>query len=69
MITTHSEKYTDEHNVNEDITAITSYGGNWDWANGAGIVQRFMTGTPSSSVSNVASKKNKCKIHYPRNCR
>lgn len=50
--------YTDEHNVNEDITTITSYGGLWDWASGAGIIMRFMTGTPSSA-SNVASRKNK----------
>ena len=50
--------YTDEHNVNEDITAITSYGGLWDWASGAGIIMRFMTGTPSSA-SNVASRVKK----------
>ena len=58
--------YTDDHNVNEDITAITSYGGNWDWASGSGITMRFMTGTPSSSASNVASRRRHLKmfIHY-----
>ena len=48
--------YTDIHNVDEDLRAITDQGGEWLAGNTSGIMDRFMTDSPTVSGDWVASR-------------
>jgi hypothetical protein len=45
------------HNVDEDIAAISLYGGEWCWESEAGIARRCMDRDVSYTTDTVASKK------------
>ena len=60
--------YTVYHNVDEDVLTIQLHGGNWSHENMVGVMYRQMVDPPAGAGPHVALK-NKCKIHYPRNCR
>ena len=47
--------YTDEHEVDEDNTAISIYGGRWHHESRAGIARRDMYDSSSSMFDSVAS--------------
>ena len=48
--------YTDSHNVDEDIRAISLYDGDWTTGIAAGITMRYMGDSPSNSFEHVASR-------------
>ena len=48
--------YTDFHHVDEDLIAMTAYGGHWGYGNQAGVMCRNMIDTPTHMSNIVASK-------------
>ena len=48
--------YTDEHNVDEDIMSIGNCGGSWPYENLAGITERNLNDSPTSTFDDVASR-------------
>lgn len=50
--------YTDIHDVDEDMTTMSVYGGYWVYGDAAGIACRRTTDNPlNMSIALVASKK------------
>ena len=48
--------YTDQHNVDEDLTAIVDYSGSWTYKSMGGIACRTMTDIHSNVSEHVASR-------------
>ena len=48
--------YTDEHNVDEDMTAIFGQGGGWNWNENIGMMNRYVQDFPSGMFDVVASR-------------
>lgn len=57
--------YTDEHGVDEDLTAIAHYGGDHEGTNMVGIAVRYMNRSPSYTLDDVASRC--CTIQTKKN--
>ena len=58
LVDTLIKYYTDGHNVDEDLTTIAHYGGEWIASSGAGVTERDMWDSPSTVSDHVASLKN-----------
>lgn len=59
LVDLHLKYYTDDHNVDEDMTTIVHVGGKWWDGIGAGIIHRDFFHSSSISLDSVASKYNK----------
>lgn len=58
--THHLYDYTDEHDVDENMTVIFIHGGRWENGSNAGITRRAMDDAPTTSGSSwFASKGDK----------
>ena len=52
--------YTDDHNVDEDLMAIASCGGNWNYRTGTGVMNCDLSNSPNElNHTDVAYKYNK----------
>ena len=51
--------YTDDHNVDESITAITNHGGHWSYASMTGAMIRHMNDIHTNTYIYVASSNMK----------
>ena len=58
LVDLHLKYYTDNHDVDESVMAISMHGGYWVDHTFAGITHRDMGGTSSYVSSHVASKYN-----------
>ena len=47
--------YTDQHTVDEDLTAISIYGGRWNMGIDVGITRRSLNDLPVTYADTVAS--------------
>ena len=48
--------YSDDHNVDEDLTTIANQGGAWGYVTLAGVMQRAINDSPSTTYELVASR-------------
>ena len=59
LVDLHLKYYTDHHDVDEDIRAITAQGGDWGDDIRVGVVRRTMNDAPTRVSGDVALKYNK----------